>query len=236
MGNNPVNAVDPDGGKNVKFDASGNYIGIDHDVWWHNLLFGSRGAVVDAKGSFTSTFKFADPVHDVADFESGTMNRIVFVQESEVEKMLGDAGAFANKSYVDAIKYLKAEGKGGKKFDFSYTAIPSMYPGASSDPLSSPSPMAFVIDGVAHNHMNFGNFLFGAGGGALLGDKFGFSGLVLRGGAHYNSYRNTSTNGYASQWDSGDDQFSIYMGYRHSYQRNYNGMNYSGGRITPRGR
>ncbi len=236
MGNNPVNAVDPDGGKNVKFDASGNYVGIDHDVWWHNLLFGSRGVVVGANGDFTSTFKFADPKNDVADLESGVINRIVFTQESEIVQMLGNAGAFENKSFSEAIDYLKAEGVGGGKFDFSYTAIPDMYSGASRDPLRSPSPMLFIVDGVAHNHMNFGNFLFGAGGGALLGDKFGFSGLVLRAGAHYNSVRNAPLNGYPSQLDSGDDQFSIFMGYRHSYQRNYNGMNYSGGRLTPRGR
>jgi len=48
-----------------------------------------------------------------------------------------------------------------------------MYPGAGSDPLNKPSSMIFLAEGhnktqmVAHNQMNFGNYLFGAAMQAL---------------------------------------------------------------------
>jgi RHS repeat-associated protein len=224
MGNNPVSGTDPDGGKNIKFDAGGTYIGTDHDVWWHNLLFGNRGAIVGANGEFTSTFRFADAQHDVADIENGTIDRLVFVTEGEITKMLGDAGAFKKMTFVEAIDYLKKEGVGGKKFDFSYSAIPSMYPGASVNPLAKPSSMLFLVDGVAHNHMNFGNFLFGAGGTAL-----GVSVSALQLGAHYNSLKNSTLNGYPSQFDSSDDQFSIYWGSMHARREKYHERTYFGG-------
>ena len=60
--------------------------------------------------------------------------------------------------------------------------------------------MLFLVDGVAHNHMNFGNFLFGAAGKAL-----GLISFELRMRAHWNSLANSSSNGYRPQFDSDDD-------------------------------
>ena len=171
---------------------------------------------------------FADSKNDVADLKNGTINRVQFVQESEVINMLSKAGAFNEENKVanadSRYSYVKQEGIGGGKFDFSYntiTGIPAQYPDASSHPLKQPSSMLFLVDGVAHNHMNFGNFLFGAAGKAL-----GLTSLELRMGAHWNSLTNPLSNSYRRQFDSPDDQFSIRMGVRHANQHGYKSMYY----------
>ena len=82
--------------------------------------------------------------------------------------------------------------------------------------------MIFLVDGVAHNHMNFGNFLFGAAGAGL-----GFSLPELLSGAHWNSLTGRA-NGYGAQFDSSDDQFSIRKGYEHGYTNYYKETENSG--------
>lgn len=101
---------------------------------------------------------------------------------------------------------MKRESKGGGYLDFSYSAIPHEFAGASRNPLRNESPMLFIPEGdnYAHNHMNFGNFLWGAAGYSL-----GFSKWTLKSAAHYNSIMNSATNGYSPQMDSSDDQLSI---------------------------
>ena len=55
---------------------------------------------------------------------------------------------------------MKRESKGGGYLDFSYSAIPHEFAGASRNPLRNESPMLFIPEGdsYAHNHMNFGIF------------------------------------------------------------------------------
>ncbi len=208
---NPIFYVDPDGQKFINFDAEGNYTGTTKDNWWHNLWHGSKGRQTLADGS-VNKFRFADPKNDVADIQSGVITKLVTVQESQIKSMLLDAGAFNSENRAKPASFLLREGKGdGGKFDFSYTAIPDMFPGASTDPLKRPSPFIFLVDDVAHNHMNFGNFLFGAGG-ATLGVHLG----ALRIGGHYNSLFNPETNAYDPQFDSADDQYSIKLGFHYA--------------------
>lgn len=88
----------------------------------------------------------------------------------------------------------------------------------------------FLVDNMAHNHMNFGNFLYGAGGATL-----GVHLVALKIGAHVNSRFSTDSNGnritsegsdykangYKPQWDSRDDQRSIKAGYYYARKRGY---------------
>ncbi len=62
--------------------------------------------------------------------------------------------------------------------------------------------MLFLVagDNTAHNHMNFGNYLWAASGYSL---GFDFSTLQLA--AQANSLVNSRANGYDSQLDSKDD-------------------------------
>ena len=227
---NPVILVDPDGRNFSEFDENGNYLRTIKDNWWHNLLYGRKGRIIDGNGNVIQSFNFADPKNDVYDLKNGIISKVYFVQENDIIIMLSKAGAFdqenkvANNDLINRYDYIKKEGQGGGKFDFSYSTISGIhvqYPDASSDPLSQPSSMLFLVDGVAHNHMNFGNFLFGAAGRAL-----GLTSLELRMGAHWNSLTNPSSNGYGRQFDSTDDQFSIQKGVEHANKYDYKNKYY----------
>ncbi|MGI4871139.1 MAG: DUF6443 domain-containing protein [Janthinobacterium lividum] len=218
---NAVRFLDPNGRSVINFDEDGNFLNVTKDNWFHNFFFGHRGKVLDASGKVLQSFRFADPESDVKAIKDGTVKSITFVKDSEINSMLSSAGAFnaENKAYnnSDASRYdfLKKEGKGGGAFDFSFTSIPSMYPGrATIAPNVLPPKTLFLIGGVAHNQQNFGNFMFGAGGASL-----GLSLEELQVGAHYNSLNNSETNGYSPQWDSSDDQFSIIKGYNYAKER-----------------
>jgi len=222
MADNPLKFIDPNGKEYINFDKNGNYINSTKNNWLHNFVHGKKGRILNDKGKATQKFSFADPKNDVASIKSGVINKVVFVQESEVAKMVSDAGGFThgnkteNRSLFERYSYIRKEGEGGQKMDFSYSAIPKMYEGASDNPLQKPSPMLFLINGTAHNHMNFGNFLFGA-----TGEAIGFSLLELKTGAHYNSLRNPDKNGYGRQIDSYDDQLSIRKGFNFARRQNY---------------
>jgi RHS repeat-associated protein len=233
VANNPIIHIDPDGKRYIDFDENGNYIGTKKDNWWHNLWNGSKGRVLNSNGEVAQSFRFADPKNDVKDIQNGIITKLVTVKESEIKSMLASAGVFSGKnktsnvSIADRYDYPKEQGKGGRKMDFSYSVIPSQYPGASTDPLSISSKMIFLTEGwnkegmTAHNHMNFGNYLFGAAMEAL-----GYNIIETRAGAHYNSKFNSNTNGYESQFDSEDDQFSIIQGHSFAQRRGYHGITY----------
>lgn len=82
-----------------------------------------------------------------------------------------------------------------------------------------PSPNA--TGNYAHNHMNFGNFLFG-----LSGQAQGFNLGELQYGAEWNSLSHPQENGYSGQFDSRDDQFSIGKGYEYGSSNAYDKMEY----------
>ena len=226
----PVNLVDLNGASYSYFDINGNYLQTTKDNWWHNLWHGRTGRIVDDNGNVLQSFKFADPKHDVTDLKAGIIDRVQLVQENEIISMLSKAGAFSEENKTFNVgsgyryDYIKQEGRSGGKFDFSYnrvTGIPAHYPDVSFDPLSQPSNMLFIVDGVAHNHMNYGNFLYGAAGRAL-----GLSLIELQLGAQWNSLAYPSSNGYRRQLDSRDDQRSIRMGVQHANTHAYRSMFY----------
>ena len=74
----------------------------------------------------------------------------------------------------------------------------------------------YLVDGIAHNAQNFGNFLYGSATEALTIPM-----IVALIGAHYNSIFNSETNGYRPQLDSFDDQFSIICGHLHAIINHY---------------
>jgi RHS repeat-associated protein len=233
-GNNPVRNIDPDGRRFLNFDSDGNYTGTTKDNWWHNFWNGSKGRIIDSDGTVQQKFKFSDPENDASDIQKGIIKKLEFVSEGSIIKMMAASGAFthenktANRSLSDRYDFIKQAGVGGGAMDFSYSAIPQMFQGASKDPLSIPSPMMFLVKGMAYNHLNFGNFLFGASGGGM-----GFTLHELLVGAHKNSRfpedangnripnNQPNPNGYKADWDSEDDQLSITKGWTHSFLNNY---------------
>jgi len=234
FGDNPIRNVDPDGRKFYNFNSNGDYTGTSHDNWFHNLFF-KQGRVLDNDGNVTRQFRFADRKNDTRNIENGTITKLVIVTDNDMKTMVGRSGGFdhenktANRSWGDRYGYIKAQGIGGGRMDFSVTQIPRMYPGvASSTPLDESSDHALFLPPspkatgeYAHNQMNFGNFMFG-----LSGQAQGFSLAELQYGAEYNSLFNPGTNGYDPQFDSRDDQFSIGKGFEYGQSYGYDKKEY----------
>ena len=226
--NNPIRRVDPTGAldDDYIFNENGDYVRTDVTNKPDRLV------VENSKTGATQSYQFADPDADPKAIADGTINKVVFVSVAKAGDIMGQAGAFDATNRENEWSYLNTESKGGGKLDFSYSAIPGAFPGASSDPLTRPSSMLFIPegDGYAHNHMNFGNFLWGASGHSL-----GFSETTLRAGAHYNSVMNPGTNGYSRQLDSKDDQLSISRGVNFSKTNQFRKRTWTptGGLSTP---
>jgi RHS repeat-associated protein len=217
--NNPIWFRDPLGSDTIaNFDSDGQYTGWtdDGNEEWIGRWEKSEDETV--------IFGFADPVHDPESLESGEITSLIFVREGQVKLMIDAAGAFKseNKGSWSGFWYILEEGGDMGQFDFSFTQIKNRWPNdsrVSSNPMGDPSSVLFLVEGevIAHNHMNFGNFLYGAGSIALKLDL----GLILLGG-HYNAYFNANR-GFG-ELDSYDDQISISLGYMHGYRNNYSGI------------
>jgi RHS repeat-associated protein len=224
--NNPISIIDVKGDTIARFNSKGVYIGWKDDgkTGWTGLITVKHKNAKTKKITYTyQIFYFADPIQDPKDLQSGKITRLLYVKEDDIKEMLIQAGAFdpKNGGFYDGIKYAKKEGEGPQKLDFSYSGIKQHYPNVqevSKDPMTTPSSVLFYVpsDGMAHNHMNFGNYLFGAACNALIIPKE----IVLI-AAHVNSLKNSEKNGYPSQMDSPDDQRSISKGYDHSSKNGY---------------
>jgi hypothetical protein len=141
------------------------------------------------------------------------------VSDVEIKGILSEQGAFNHNDKYNPFRF-HDNSTGGENFDYSYSVIPDKYgeQGASKYPLSTPSSVLFLPQGdnTAHNHMNFGNYLWGASGYTL-----GFNIPTLQVGGHANSLIHAAKNGYPAQWDSPDDQNSIKKGAFHAQQFKY---------------
>jgi len=213
---NPVRYIDPDGREpkdDFIFNQHGKFVRIDKNNQPDKLV------IENSKTGARQNYQFSDPVSDTKEIRNGTINKVVFVGKNQIKSMLNQQGAFEPDNKDNWSNFYK-ESKGGHKFDYSYSVIPSEFAseGASFNPLKKPSPMLFIPEGdnTAQNHMNFGNYLWAASGFTL-----GFSYSTLQLAGHANSVINPGSNGYKSQLDSADDQRSIIKGANYSDRNNF---------------
>ena len=207
-----INALDPDGRDWYIFNQNGIYqkkINAEgtNRIMVHSLKKTKTGEEYD---SYTF-INFADPINDARDIDNGIINRLVFVNEQNIQSMLAEQGAFDSNKLNFGI-----ESQGNGNFDYSFTVLPQKYPEAHFNGIDSNSLFLPEGDNTAHNFMNFGNYLWGATGYTV---GFGYTELQI--GAHLNSKFNSKRNGYSSQWDSEDDQRSIIKGIYHAKSQNY---------------
>lgn len=220
-GNNPICNSDPDGRKYYNFNSRGEFTGVSNDNWLHNIFY-KQGRIMGDDGKVIRKFGLADRKNDAKEIEEGTIKKVVFVSDEQMRLMVARSGGFssenktANRSWSERYDYILEAGQGGGLMDFSYTQIRRVFPDASEDPDDIPSSMLFLPPSpngardFAHNHMNFGNFLFG-----LSGEAQGFAHLELSLGAHHRARTQNGDDGYKNQWDSKDDQFSIKRGFEY---------------------
>jgi len=211
--NNPVIRVDPDGAfDDFVFNQMGKFVRIDRNDRPDKLI------VENSQTGVKQKYDFADPVADPQAIRNGAINQLAFVPQSEIQGMLEQQGAFDRSNQHGWVNFFQ-ESIGSGKFDYSYSVIPRKFSGASFDPLTKPSPVLFLPEGesMAHNHMNFGNYLWAASGYTL-----GFSYATLQFAAHGNSIIDPGrANGYKAQLDSRDDQISIIKGAYHAQRNQY---------------
>jgi RHS repeat-associated protein len=231
--NNPVFFVDIKGDSLAVFKPDGSFWKIEDDgkEEWSGRIYQKSKTKYDKKTKTTYQiysnaldFEFADPENDSKAIKDGTVTQIVIVDEKQIANIIGQAGALDPNNKNSRWSYISAEGRGGGRFDFSVTSIPANFPGANASSFGRFSPFLFLPKGesLVHNHFNFGNFLYGAGGNAL-----GFGTATLMAGAHYNSIANSGTNGYPGQSDSDDDQKSIYSGSNYSIEHQFSNRTWS---------
>ena len=225
--NNPIFNIDVKGDTTYRFNKSdGKYLGMfDTDAAGQIGSYGSMKTIGKGKNKQEiwdgQRFEFADPQTDAEQIRGGIINKLIFVSDAEIKGILTGKGAF-NYGDKNSFTSFYKKSKGGHPFDYSYSVIPGKYgsQGASSTPLdkSTPSSVLFLPEGdyMAHNHMNFGNYLWAASGYTL-----GFNFSTLQMAAHANSLINSKSNGYPAQWDSKDDQESIKKGAFHALQFKY---------------
>ena len=208
-----MNFYDPDGRDIYIFDANGSYIETIKECQ-EDYIQWNRGKDDVMKISF------ADPNSDSRRINENT--KLICLNENQIREIINGQGGFTS-SISDFVK----ESVGGGNFDYSVSVLSGYSNGAQeysskgnreSSGSELISPILFIPEGqnVAHNLMNFGNFLWGATGASL-----GVKPMILKMGAHANSLLNSTKNGYRPQFDSSDDQRSITLGIDYAKQHHY---------------
>ncbi len=125
-GNNPIRFVDTNGEDWYEFDKDGNYqkkVETDgtHRIMIHTVEKTENGYEYDSY----RFVDFADPENDAKDIDDGTINKLVFVSEADIQSMMDKQGAFESGKMNFAW-----ESQGGGDFDYAYTVLPKKYPDA----------------------------------------------------------------------------------------------------------
>ena len=211
---NPVNVVDPEGLDWYVFDENGDYIEKIEKEGRHRVVVST---IKDGVNSF-DFYDFADVVNDPKDIDKGLISNLVFMSEEDIYSILDDKEVFSS-SIFSLIS------QSHNRYDYTTSTLRKKFSSRTTQNKSGKyfeSKYLFIPQGdrYAHNMMNFGNFLWGATGYTL-----GWKPELLLIGAHVNSLLGgENQNGYIGQFDSTDDQLSIYLGIRyaasHKYRRN----------------
>lgn len=171
-------------------------------------------------------YDFADPDNDSASTESGEIYQLEFVSQDTIIEILDNQGAFDNniglRTFAGSSTSLSTNPI--NNFDYSSSELSGRYGGYYSnnkDVISSHK--LFISEGetLAHNLMNYGNYLWGA-----TGYTCGINIILLKLGAHINSLglfdmNNRTYNNYSPQFDSQDDQRSISAGYKYAKRNKF---------------
>ena len=218
---NPMKFMDPTGTDIYLFDSNGNYVSKIEQEGQHRLAVTSSDKDGNQKIDY---YDFADPSNDAAAIDSGEISQLAFVSESTILEYLESQGVFdpniGPMDFINASNSLSTDAV--HNYDYSVSVLSGMYKGTIHKS-EIRSNYLFIPDGdkMAHNLMNFGNYLWAASGYTL-----GIPKIVLQAGAHANSLglfsrHSRNYNGYAPQLDSRDDQKSIIAGVNHAKRNKY---------------
>ena len=217
----PVNLIDLKGDDIYVFDRNGNYEEKKNSKGKHQIEWNT---VDDYGNDVKRFFSFADPINDPIAIDNGEITKLILVSEKTVLEMLSNQGTFdPSISFLDFINSSNSLNINDFSFDYTSSELANRYNSYMFDN-EIRSNYLFITQGdkMAHNLMNYGNYLWGASG-----YTFGIPLSVLKAGAPLNSIglfgkkTNRTYNGYNPQLDSVDDQRSIKEGYRYAMRKKY---------------
>ncbi len=222
---NPVNLVDPEGDDWYVFTDMGDFSTKIEHSGKHRLVLSS----LDEEGNQTfDFFDFADAVNDPKAIDNGIITNVLVVGEQDLHGFLESQGTFdSNLNCMDFVRASNSKSiDSSHNYDYSASVLAGYYGGTTYN--NSPEIVSHYLfipqgDRMAHNLMNFGNYLWGA-----TGYTMGIPTAVLLIGAHLNSLgvftklnQARDYNGYRPQFDSIDDQRSIAAGASHARNNAY---------------
>jgi len=149
MGNNPILYNDILGDTMAVFKPDGTFWKFEDDgkKEWTGMIYQETKRTISEDGKSIITtysnpleFKFADPKNDPKDIKSGTITKLIIINEAIVADMMGRNGAFE----AD-MRSFKEKSTSGEVFDYSYTVIPKYFPEVSKSPNTRPSPLLFLL-------------------------------------------------------------------------------------------
>ena len=191
----PLLHPDPLDGGAFLFSADGRFLCRVHSEYPDGPLLKWR-----REGEEPIRARFADPVADP--LAVGLQSRAIHVETEYVQRamQLCEAGKARNRGFFKGMLFLARNSGYGSTLDF---AVREEY---------NISPEVFYItetapEGIlAHNHFNFGNYLWGASAREAAVPLW-----LARLGAHINNFFLSPDS--CGTWDSPDDQLSISAGY-----------------------
>ena len=213
FGGNPLKYTDMNGDSLVLF-KNGSYVSTIDNGKKEITGFNQQSRIgKDGKEIFTGaqSFGFNDYADDMAGIKSGEL-KLRFVSNDEINSAMVESGVMEQGNRDNAWSYIERESR------------PKGNEGILSDGKSS-GKMDYqnitqrnynslnVVDGVAYNNPDYGNFLWGQGGKQL-----GFSYGTLRAASHVNNAFNSGSDNPGKQYhvlDSPGDQRAIRNGYNY---------------------
>jgi RHS repeat-associated protein len=200
VSNSPLNRIDPDGRKDLIFDSNGDYTGeIQNNNFFHNLFFGARGIVQDGNGNVLAKFTFNDQNY-VDRFENlnpgeegylsgiNRFNKYDLFMEAVVSNPVKDIKD-KNLNDFELLKEIYSESALSLDFYDSGELL-----------LGIPNDRLSVIDGVAYDSYDAGNYAWG-----VSMRKLGIRYLTAAAGSQFNGFWNGKYDN--SQWTYGVDPY-----------------------------
>lgn len=191
----PELRVDPEEGENYLFDETGCFLSRVQATRSKQRLFLWLGY-----GTPPLSARFADPAHDPATIGMHTQVRLVTPEE--IRTSLEEVGAFSagHHGFFKGSAYMYRNSGYGGLLDFAVNGQHDIIDQVFY--ITRTLPEGYV----AHNHYNYGNFLWGA-----TACELGIPLFWSRLGAHFNNFfLSPDTKG---SFDAMDDQYSIRTGY-----------------------
>ena len=187
--------VDPEEGENYLFDETGFFLSRVQAPRSKRHLFLWQGY-----GTTPLSARFADPAHDPATI--GLHTQVRLVTQEEIRASLEKVGAFSpeHRGFFKGSAYMYRNSGYGGLLDFAVNGQHDIIDQVFYITQTRPEGH------VAHNHYNYGNFLWGA-----TACELGIPLFWARLGAHFNNFfLSPDTKG---SFDAMDDQYSIRTGY-----------------------